>query len=120
VHAVLQDPSTAPITEKLKSLLAISDKVREAGLNVTDEDIMRARAAGATDLEIHDAVLIAASFCMFNRYVDGLATWAPDDLGIYDAIGKQRAAEGYLTGYVSLNVKEAENSQISFRDSCQG
>jgi len=99
VHAVLQDPSTAPITEKLKALMNIGDKVREGGLNVTDEDIARARNEGATDAEIHDALLIGASFCMFNRYVDGLATWAPDDLSIYDSIGKTRAAEGYLTGY---------------------
>lgn len=102
VHAVLQDPSSAPITGKLKTLLSIADKVREGGLSVADEDITAARNEGATDTEIHDAILIAASFCMFNRYVDGLATWAPDDLGMYDSIGKQRAAEGYLTGYVSL------------------
>lgn len=103
VHAALKDPSSAPITEKLKALLALADKVREGGLSVTNEDIAGARNAGATDIEIHDAVLIAASFCMFNRYVDGLATWAPDDLDMYDTIGKQRAADGYLAGYVSLS-----------------
>lgn len=108
VNAVLQDPSSAPITEKLKTLLAIGDKLREGGLSVTDDDIARARYAGATDTEIHDALLIAASFCMFNRYVDGLATWAPDDLSIYDAIGKQRAAEGYLTGYKHILSMETE------------
>lgn len=60
-------------------------------------DIARAREAGATDKEIHDTVLIAAAFCMYNRYVDGLATWAPDDPDVYDAIGRQRASEGYMT-----------------------
>jgi hypothetical protein len=64
---------------------------------VTPQDISAAREQGATDKEVHDAVLIAATFCMFNRYVDGLATWAPDDPAVYDAIGKQRASEGYLT-----------------------
>ena len=59
--------------------------------------IDRAKKEGATDIEIHDTVLIAAAFCMFNRYVDGLATWAPTDPQIYDQIGKQRASEGYLT-----------------------
>lgn len=103
VHAVLQDPSTAPITPKLKALLAIADKVREGGLNVTAEHVDAARREGATDVEIHDTVLIAASFCMFNRYVDGLATWAPDDLDVYDAIGRQRAVEGYLTGYKTIS-----------------
>ena len=56
-----------------------------------------ARDEGATDIEIHDAVLIAAAFCMYNRYVDGLATWQPDDAEIYDKMGEQRAREGYLT-----------------------
>ena len=67
------------------------------GKKVTPEDIAFAKEQGASDKEIHDTVLIAAAFCMYNRYVDGLATWAPDDPAIYDAIGKQRATEGYLT-----------------------
>ena len=47
----------------------------------------QARATGATDLEIHDTVLIAAAFCMMNRYVDGLATTAPEDPALYAAGG---------------------------------
>ncbi len=85
------------VSNKLKALLHIAAKVQEGGRNVTEEDIAEARNEGATDKEIHDAVLIAAVFCMFNRYVDGLATWAPDDASVYDAIGKQRATEGYMT-----------------------
>jgi uncharacterized peroxidase-related enzyme len=87
----------APVSDKLKALLHIAAKVQQSGKNVREEDIARARKEGATDREIHDAVLIAAVFCMFNRYVDGLATWAPDDPSVYDAIGKQRASEGYMT-----------------------
>ena len=97
VSAVVRDPGTAEISEKLKALLAIAAKVQQDGTKVGEGDIATARAAGATDKEIHDAVLIAAAFCMFNRYVDGLATWAPDDPAVYDAIGKQRAKEGYMT-----------------------
>jgi hypothetical protein len=44
---------------------------------VTPEQIAPAPEAGASDKEIHDTVLIAASFCMLNRYVDGLGAWAP-------------------------------------------
>src|SRR5262249_38791237 len=72
------DPESAPIPAKLKALLAIAAKVGVGGLRVSDEDVGRARAEGASDREIHDAVLIAAAFCMYNRYVDGLATWAPE------------------------------------------
>src|SRR5580692_11312467 len=97
VEQVRQDPNTAAISDKLKSLLVIAGKVQQSGKAVNTEDIAAAREKGATDKEIHDTVLIAAAFCMFNRYVDGLATWAPDDPAVYDAIGRQRATEGYKT-----------------------
>jgi uncharacterized peroxidase-related enzyme len=97
VGQVIHDPWKAPISNKLKALLAIAAKVQQDGKKVRVEDISAARQQGATDKEIHDAVLIAATFCLFNRYVDGLATWAPDDPAVYDAIGRQRAKEGYKT-----------------------
>lgn len=97
VQEVIADPSTAAISDKMKALLVIAGKVQQDGKKVTSDDIGAARAAGASDKEIHDAVLIAAAFCMYNRYVDGLATWAPDDPEVYDRIGRQRAAEGYMT-----------------------
>ena len=77
-------------------MLSIAGSVQKGGKHVTDKQIENARLVGATDREIHDTVLIAAAFCMFNRYVDGLATWAPTDREFYVKIGKQRAEEGYL------------------------
>ena len=77
VDQVLHDPTLAPVSEKMKALLAIADKVRRDGRLVQSADIDRARAAGADDKAIHDTILIAAAFCMFNRYVDGLGTQAP-------------------------------------------
>jgi uncharacterized peroxidase-related enzyme len=97
VKQVLADPETAPISSKMKALLKIAAKVQSGGKNVTEDDVAFARAEGATDIEIHDAVLIAAAFCMYNRYVDGLATWQPDNEELYDKMGEQRAREGYLT-----------------------
>jgi AhpD family alkylhydroperoxidase len=73
---------SAPITDKLKALL-VTGSVQNGGKQVTSEQVERARSQGATDKEIHDAVLIAAAFCVYNRYVDGLATWAPTDPKIY-------------------------------------
>jgi uncharacterized peroxidase-related enzyme len=96
VDAVKRDPPSAPISAKLKALLAIADRVRIDGKQVSSEDVEAARRAGATDLEVHDTVLIAAAFCMFNRYVDGLATWTPDDSVAYDQMGRRIAQEGYL------------------------
>lgn len=96
VQQVREDPESAPISPKLKALMRIAAKVQQGGRGVTDDDVAAAHALGATDVEVHDTVLIAAAFCMFNRYVDGLATWAPDDTSIYDQIGAFRAANGYL------------------------
>ena len=92
---VKRDYKAAPISSKLKALLAIAGKVQQGGKNVLAEDVERARAEGATDTEIHDTVLIAAAFCMFNRYVDGLATWQPDDPEMYRARGAKTARDGY-------------------------
>lgn len=85
----------AHISPKLKALLGIAKKVQVNGREVTGDDVARARAEGATDQEIHDTVLIAAAFCMFNRYVDGLGTWSPDDPKMYDLQGAHLAANGY-------------------------
>jgi uncharacterized peroxidase-related enzyme len=98
IDAVKNDFTTAAISDKMKKLLAIAASVKQCGKNVTLSQIEAAKANGATDKEIHDTVLIAAAFCMFNRYVDGLATWAPEDKSYYTERAKQRAAEGYA-GY---------------------
>lgn len=96
VDAVKADPQTAAITPKLRSLLAIAAKVRGDARTVSAEDVEAARAEGATDREIHDTVLIAAAFCMFNRYVDGLATWAPDEPEMYELSARQIVEHGYV------------------------
>jgi uncharacterized peroxidase-related enzyme len=95
VDAVRLDFQSAPISPKLKALLAIAAKVQRSGRQVTESDVAAARAAGASDTEIHDAVLIAAAFCMFNRYVDGLATFTPRDEESYDQMGRRMAKDGY-------------------------
>ncbi|GAA1503631.1 carboxymuconolactone decarboxylase family protein [Sphaerisporangium rubeum] len=94
VRQVCDDLDTAPVTDKMRALLRIAGSVQRGGRSVTAEQVAAARAADATDVEIHDTVLIAAAFCMFNRYVDGLATFAPDDPAVY----ADRAArtEGYV------------------------
>jgi uncharacterized peroxidase-related enzyme len=93
---VLLDVGSAPISKKLLALLVIAEKVRQDGRTVTEEDVAIARRVGADDKAIHDTILIAAAFCMFNRYVDGLATWAPDDPSIYEVSGAKLATQGYL------------------------
>ena len=97
VRRVKADFKHADISEKLKALLVVAGKVQKGGKHVTASDVEEARRAGASDVEIHDAVLIAAAFCMYNRYVDGLATWQPKDEELYRQRGKKTAKEGYVT-----------------------
>ena len=107
VQKVKTDWINAEISPKLKALLNIAGKVQQDGKLVTEGDVAAARREGATDREIHDTVLIAAMFCMCNRYVDGLGTWAPQDPDIYRA----RAGEIVEHGY--SEVTEMATAQIA-------
>jgi uncharacterized peroxidase-related enzyme len=97
VRRVKADFQHADVSDKLKALLVIAAKVQRGGKNVTAADVEHARSLGATDVEIHDTVLIAAAFCMYNRYVDGLATTQPRDEALYRERGKVVARDGYVT-----------------------
>ena len=94
-NAVKIDHLQAPVSEKMKALLEIARLVRISGKAVTEKAIETAKQAGATDLEIHDTVLIAALFCLYNRYVDGLATAMPDDLSYFDQLADRLVQHGY-------------------------
>lgn len=96
VAQVQADPESADLSEKMKALLAIAGLVQQDGKRVSTEAVERAKRAGATDVELHDTVLIAAAFCMFNRYVDGLDTWQPEDPAIYRESGRLNAERGYV------------------------
>lgn len=95
VDDVLKDMTKAGVSDKLKSLLSIAGKVQISGKSVQNDDIAAAKLLGATDREIHDTVLIAAAFCMFNRYVDGLASFTPQNQEDYIEMGKRMAEKGY-------------------------
>lgn len=97
VQRVKADFRHADVSEKLKALLIIAGKVQRGGKNVTAQDVEHARSLGATDLEIHDTVLIAAAFCMYNRYVDGLGTVQPRDEAMYRERGRMVARDGYVS-----------------------
>lgn len=89
------DIESTPVSDKMKALLVIASLVQQGGKHVTAEAVVRAREAGASDLEIHDTVLIAALFCLYNRYVDGLATVAPSDPAYYTQLGSRLVNHGY-------------------------
>lgn len=95
VDEVLNNMQQSHVSDKMKALLNIAGKVQILGKEVTPEDIAAARSFGADDREIHDTVLIAATFSMFNRYVDGLASFTPTDTAAYEEMGKRMAEKGY-------------------------
>lgn len=96
IDDIKNDFKDTQVSPKLRALLDIAKKVQKSGREVSEEDIAKARKAGASDRELHDTVLIAATFCMYNRYVDGLGTEAPEEVEAYDEMGRQMAQEGYL------------------------
>lgn len=96
VDEVLQNGASSALSPKVNSLLKIARKVAIGGREVQQADIDAARAAGAEDRDIHDTVLIAAAFSMYNRYVDGLATTLPENPDSYIEMGKRMAFVGYV------------------------
>jgi len=45
---------------------------------------------------------------MYNRYVDGLATWAPTDPELYRENGKRLAEVGYVHSTDRLRTSQKE------------
>ena len=95
VDEVLENGSSEKLSPKINALLQIAGKVQVSGKEARQEDIDRAKASGATDLEIHDAVLISAVFCLFNRYVDGLGTLLPEDPSAFEEMGHRMVSNEY-------------------------
>jgi uncharacterized peroxidase-related enzyme len=94
-QAVKDDLKSAPVSEKMKALLTIAAATGKNGKLVTPEMVARAKAAGATDAELHDTVLIAALFSLYNRYVDGMATTMPDNDAYFDTLADRIVHHGY-------------------------
>lgn len=106
---IKEDILTAPVSEKMKALLTIATQVQESGKNVTRPSIEKAKEEGATDIEIHDTVLIAALFCLYNRYVDGLSTSLPKKPEYFDDLAGRLVSNGYNRlpqGYDHLKEKK--------------
>ena len=108
VEQVKRDFLHAGVSEKLKALLIIAGQVQQGGMTVSSEAVEKARLQGATDLEIHDTVLIAAAFSMYNRYVDGLATFQPRDREAYREMGEILARHGYVRDRFRPNERSAK------------
>jgi len=108
---VKRDILTAPISDKMKALLTIAAQVAENGKSVMPASIQKAKDEGASDIELHDTVLIAALFCLYNRYVDGLSTVTPNNADFYEDLGNRLKEHGYVRleeGYDHLKGQHIE------------
>lgn len=116
IRCLLESPDQLPVSDKMKSLIGLAGKVQQSGKAVTEAIIGKAKIAGATDEEIHDTILIAAAFCMFNRYVDGMGTRVPSDKQDYKKMGERMAKKGYqypaaiLLPFVKYMMKKAHKA----------
>jgi uncharacterized peroxidase-related enzyme len=102
---VKNELAEAPVSDKMKVLLEIAKKVQVSGKNVSTELIQKAKSLEASDLEIHDTVLIAALFCLYNKYVDGLASVTPTDPAYYQTLGNKIVNQGYLRSQPNQLIK---------------
>lgn len=110
-EAVKTDLDSANLSDKMKALMMIASKVQKSGRLVTEQDVQHAKDNGATDLEIHDTVLIAALFCLYNRYVDGLGSFTPTNPDFYNTLADRIVNRGYIRpeqGYSKLKYNENE------------
>ena len=112
VDQVIKDLDHAPVSDKIRALLRIAGSAQKGGKLVTTEQVEAAKGFGATDKDIHDTVLITAAFCMFNRYVDGLASNTPSDLSSYPLRAKQIAENGYGNHIFTNKQPVADNQEI--------
>ena len=112
VNQVIKDLNNAPISEKLRALLRIAGSAQKGGKHITTEQAEAAKRHGATDKDIHDTVLITAAFCMFNRYVDGLASNTPTDLSSYPLRARQIAENGYGNHIFTNKQPVADEQEI--------
>jgi uncharacterized peroxidase-related enzyme len=112
VEDVRQDFRSADISPKLKALLVIAEQIVESGKSVTDEAVAAARAEGATDLELHDTMLIASAFCMYSRYLDALQVHTPSDQEYYRVLGEWLSDVGYSHGGEELKKSSERNETV--------
>ena len=96
VEGVKANFETSALTPKMKSLLRIAGLVQRSGKDVSKSAVESAKREGASDMDVHDSVLIASMFCMFNRYVDGLDTEIPSDMAAFASRGAVIAEKGYI------------------------
>lgn len=95
VQAVLEDYTTAPISEAEKALFKFVSKVNRTSNQIAPQDVEEARRAGWSDEALYDAISVCALFNFYNRWVDATGVQDMPALG-YQMSGHRLATEGYV------------------------
>jgi uncharacterized peroxidase-related enzyme len=94
IQAVLADYRTAPISGKLRAMLAFLEKLTLRPAEVGPDDAVPLRAAGLSDEEIESAVNVCSLFNIINRVADSLGFDTTDRKG-YDKSARYLLSAGY-------------------------
>ena len=94
VEAVLNDLTTAPLSEKDRALYAFVKKVNADSVATTPDDIEQLRKVGWTDEAIYDAITVCALFNFYNVWIDATGVGDMPAIG-YEMSGHRLATEGY-------------------------
>lgn len=92
---MLQDYTTAPISEAEKALFKFVTKVNRTSNQITRADVDEARRAGWSDEALYDASSVCALFNFYNRWIDATGVQDMPALG-YQMSGHRLATEGYV------------------------
>lgn len=79
----------------MKAILTLVEKASLASPDITPDDIAKARASGATEEMIYDAITVCSLFVYYNTWVDACGVPAMPDMG-YLAVGTRLAQNGYV------------------------
>ena len=95
MQAVLEDYTTAPISEQERALFALITKVNADSTSIGQADLDIARDAGWTDEALYDAITVCALFRFYNTWID--ATGVGDMPAMaYQMSGQRLATRGYV------------------------
>ncbi|MFI5588066.1 carboxymuconolactone decarboxylase family protein [Amycolatopsis sp. NPDC051758] len=93
LEAAVADLDNAPVSDKLKPVLAYVGKLTRTPSRMTEADAEAVFAAGWDENALHDAVLVCALFNFMNRMVEGIGIKA--DAAYATESGERLAEVGY-------------------------
>lgn len=94
--AVADDTDQGERLHQLAHLAAVVATRRGLDLRLSMAETHDLFAKVLSPQEIHDAVLIASSACMYNRYVDAMNTDIPEHDGFYKEASQMLTSKGYV------------------------